>query len=229
MIQINALGMKNIFKAFLLATALISCTKDKITELTINSPLYSLHYDETHQYRLKEGNSEIGNSQITWSIQDTLLGKIDGNGLFSARRIGTTVIEARKGNTVVSAQVTVKPYSFLFEEPIFEHGKDRDYVYANEKRPPASVIENPHAAEFDGENEKVKKVSYEFDPTYGIRMVRVVFVNRPEVIEEIRTFLCERYQVTTNQPNNMVALRKGIKHLAVSFNSSRGPQIEYFY
>lgn len=211
----------------MITLTLFGCKKDDDQGLTINSATYSLHYDESHKFNVREGSRDLDNTQLSWSVQDTSLGTINASGLFKAKRIGTTTIQAKKGNKTVLAQITVKPYSFLFIEPILELYKDRAYVLANEKRRSISTV-NDVELTFLGDNNKVTSVTYAFEPSYGIRMMRIIFVNKPEVIEEMKTFLSERYFVKPGAPNSIIAFKDGLKHISASFSSSVGPQIEYF-
>ncbi|WP_373513375.1 Ig-like domain-containing protein [Persicitalea sp.] len=85
--------MNKISPLFLILVLFSGC-KEKAPDLPIiiNSPTAAIHYDETYQFVVKQGDKELSTQGYNWKSFDPRIGTIDANGLFSAKRIGKAKI-----------------------------------------------------------------------------------------------------------------------------------------
>ncbi|MFI5157751.1 MAG: Ig-like domain-containing protein, partial [Sphingobacteriales bacterium] len=169
--------------ALLLVSA---CSKngDNKPTATIDAQTVSMHYDETHQY------SVTNTTGLTWTSSDATVGTIDNSGLFTAKKIGKTIIKGTSGNISVQSTVTVTPYSTMCQEPYFILGASMATIEGKETR----LLYGSTATGllYTGENSKLRYAEYIFDNT-GFIEAALLLANTTDVVDEASTFFKERY------------------------------------
>lgn len=160
--------------------------------ITLDATDVSLHYDETHQFSLKQGNNNISASAYTWTSSDVNIGTVDANGAFTAKKIGTTTIRATKGGDAFESQVTVVPYSTICKEPYWDFSDNISSTKGKETRTLASQTST--GLIYTGENDKVRNIMYLYDATSGkMTAAAILFTNTTAVVDESSKFFKERY------------------------------------
>src|SRR5690606_25567058 len=111
--------MKLTFYTTISALLLISCKKDNGTpDYTFNDREVTIHFDEIHEFEIKQGGKVVNPNTFTFYSSDLAVGTIDNGGLFTAKRIGESDVTAEGPNgSKLSAKVTVGPYYTLYSEP----------------------------------------------------------------------------------------------------------------
>lgn len=170
---------------------IISCSKkDDKPSTTLDQDKVSLNYDQTHQFKLNEGSSSVDAAKATWSSSDLSVGTVNAAGLFTARKIGNTTIEAVVNGSTISSEVTVVPYSELCVEPVAEFGITMAAVKSREKR--ALLEQSSNGLLYKGENAKLLNVIYSFEPS-GLESSLLLLSPTNAVVEESAKFFAERY------------------------------------
>lgn len=183
---------KQLLTLLLPVMLILACSKkDEKPSTSIDQEAVSLNYDQTHQFKLTEGNTNVESSRVKWTSSDQAVGSIDAAGLFAAKRIGKTTITAVANGSTLTAEVTVVPYSELCKEPILDFGASISAVKGQEKR--VLVEQSSTALMYKGENAKLLNVFYGFEST-GLESSVLLFSPSEAVVEESVKFLSERYE-----------------------------------
>lgn len=171
---------------------ILSCSKkDEKPSTKIDQETLSLNYDQTHQFKLTEGNTTVDARNVNWTSSDQSVGTIDGSGFFAAKKVGKTTISATANGSTLKSEVTVVPYSELCVEPVLDFGASFAAVKAKEKR---IILQQTNTAlMYKGENAKVQNVFYGFESG---RLESSILLLTPieAVVEESVKFLSERYE-----------------------------------
>jgi hypothetical protein len=188
-----------LFPIAIAAISLISsCGKnDEKPKYQLDSPTASLHYDETHQFSIKQGTAAVDAGNFSWASSDQTVGAIDAKGFFAARKVGKTTITASADATLKS-EVTVVPYSTLCVEPSFELNSSLATLRTRDMRP--QVEGSSTYVVLKGENAKVRDVFYIFS---GDKMTEagILFANTDAVVQESAQFFTERYTALGSNQN----------------------------
>ncbi|CAG5074668.1 hypothetical protein DYBT9623_05355 [Dyadobacter sp. CECT 9623] len=186
--------MKNIILLILLLTYAGSCrekTTDPVPTIDVGSP--DLKYDQTRQLKVMQGSQILDFKSYIWKIDDESIGTVRADGLFTARKVGESIISVseQNGKLLSQTKIVVTPYSTLCTEPITERGISSAAILSRERRSLNSKLHT--RLDFFGENEKVKKVIYELNSQGNLEFSVLVLVNTKAVYEEAELFLTERY------------------------------------
>lgn len=184
--------MKSAFYAIaILGLSLSSCSKNDM-----ESPSYkmdkeiAIHYDETHQFIITQGNTELNAKTLNWKSSDESVATVDANGKLSGKKIGMITLTATSGNIKLTSTVTVVPYSNLCKEPYFQAGANIATTKGRELRPLAG--ETATSLIYAGENSKLRNVLYLFTD-YKMTSGTLLLATTNEVINESARFYKERY------------------------------------
>ncbi|WP_316823536.1 Ig-like domain-containing protein [Pedobacter gandavensis] len=175
-----------------LIISLSSCSKKEDPKPTyaINQTSVSINYDKEHQFTVKLGEKTADAAGFTWTSSDPSVGTISGTGLFKGKKIGSTTIKAEGNGTVLTAELTIKPYSTLFKEPIIEFGVSIATIKGKESR---KLIEQAsNGLLYEGENSKIKQIMYIFENS-KLAGAAALFESTKPVVEEVVQFYSERY------------------------------------
>ena len=188
--------MKQQLLALLTITLIISSCSKKEKDppklvYTIDKTEVSMKYDKSHQYVIKEGSTEIDASKVKFTSSNEVVGTIDQDGLFDAKRIGSTTIKAEGAGFSLTSVITVEPYSNLCKEPYYVLGIGKAAVKTQESR--MLLDETATGLVYKGENTKVRTIIYLFEGS-GLNSAAILFQNNTSVIEESVKFFSERYE-----------------------------------
>ncbi|MFD2522548.1 hypothetical protein [Emticicia soli] len=173
-----------------LALIAVSCAKDDNSPLVISDVEINLKYDKQHQYSIKRGNKTLDNSAVKWELNDKNLGTMGTDGLFKARKVGTSHVNVTYNGALAQGNINVTPYSNLFTEPIMKFGSSMSDIKYLEKR--KKIAETNNGIMYEGENSKIQRVAYVFDNDKLITAL-VIFKSTTAVAEEAGLFYKERY------------------------------------
>lgn len=185
--------MKNqlLIGAAICAFLITGCSKSNDgPNYQIDQKEVSMYYDDTHQFKVTSGSTTMNTSSDPWKSSDESVGTIDGHGLFTAKKIGTTTITCKSTSFDVVAEVSVTPYSTLCVEPVVDFGTSIASVKSKEKRTIVSEVSG--GVLYKGENSKVRNVMYVFEDG-GLKASLLMINGANAVIEESAKFLAERY------------------------------------
>lgn len=218
--------MKKQLLALLTITLIISaCSKKEKdqpkTVYTIDKTEVSMKFDNTHQYVIKEGSTEIDASKVKFTSSNEEVGTIDQDGLFDAKRIGSTTIKAEGAGFSLTSIITVEPYSNLCKEPHYVIGIGKAAVKSNESR--VLLNETTTGLVYNGENTKLRSVIYLFENN-ALNSAAILFQNNNSVVEESVKFFSERYQFQGESDDVFFFANKEIvigvsDHIDLGFNA----------
>jgi len=184
-----------------LALIAVSCAKDDNSPLVISDIEINLKYDKQHQYSIKRGSKTLDNSAVTWELNDKNLGAIGTDGLFKARKVGTSHVTVSYNGAMAQGNINVTPYSTMLTEPIMKFGSSMSDTKYLEKR--KILAETSDGIIYEGENNKVEGVMYLFDNN-KLQSAMVIFVSTVRVAEEVALFYKERYPVIGAQGSYII-------------------------
>ncbi|EOR93384.1 hypothetical protein ADIARSV_3463 [Arcticibacter svalbardensis MN12-7] len=183
--------MKNLSLLLLPLILLVSCTKDDLTPtIVIDKKAVELKYDGQYQFKISHGSESIDASSLIWTSSDETVGTVSSLGLFEANRIGTTTIKAKGTGINVSSEITITPYSTLFNEPVLGFGETLPYIKSKEARTLNTEVSD--GLLYNGENSKIRNVMYLFEGSV-LKSSIVLLANTDAVSAEAVSFLMERY------------------------------------
>lgn len=186
--------MKHLFLGITCLYVLISCGKDQdnAPPITLDQDQLELHYDQTHQFKLKQGTGELKASQYRWTSSNEYVGTVyDGD--FKAEQIGETTITAssKDGKKQWTSKVTVVPYSTLYREPVTDFSLTPEQVKSKETREVRE--QSATVTTYKGENSKTWAIRYNF--TAGkLSSATVLLMDSQDIANEGSRFLDERYK-----------------------------------
>lgn len=192
-------------KLFIILLVAVSCTKDNSVPLKISDVEININYDKTHQYSIKKGDKEVKN--ITWEVKDNTIGSISATGLFTARKVGSTYINASYGGSIVQGNVNIIPYSTMLLEPVVKFGSSMSDIKYLEKR--KFITSTATGMLFEGDNSKIENVLYLFEKG-KLTSIGVIFALTTSVAKESILFYQERYP-----------RRETVEDLIVHFNDAK--------
>lgn len=184
---------KTIFILFPVILIFNSCEK-KLKSVELDNEEITIHYNETYQLNASYSPTDIDNRPtFTWHSENTDVAKTDQKGLIEGVRIGETTITAQTEEPVfkASCKVIVEPISNMYAEPVLDFGENMSFVKDKETR--TLVFEDAEGLVFEGENLKVLGIMYFFEYE-RLSFTAALFENSPSVIEELNTYLSERYE-----------------------------------
>lgn len=207
--------MKTTITLLLTITSMVvGCGDDyDIDQFTLNATKLALHYDDVYPFSIKMGKTDITATTFKWSSSDEQVGTIDANGMFHAKRIGTTTISAANNASSLACTITIEPYETFLTEPTITFGSSTSDVKAFEQRKLAA--EAPGSLLFSGENDLVSGVFYNFQDN-KLTNCLVLFPNSSDVLERIKTFYAERYTYIGETDNTLYL--EGENNLLVALN-----------
>lgn len=173
-----------------LALIAVSCAKDDNSPLVISDIEINLKYDKQHQYSIKRGSKTLDNSSVTWELNDKNLGTVSANGLFKARKIGTSHVTVNYNGAMAQGNINVTPYSTMFTEPMAKFGASMSDIKYSEKR--KILAETTDGIIYQGETNKIEGVMYLFDNN-RLETAAVIFAITSTVVDEVSLFFKERY------------------------------------
>ena len=184
--------------------ACCSCKKSTApspaTVYVIDQNAVSIYYDQQHQFAVTLNGTGTASSTVSWKTSDTTRGKIDGNGLFKAKQIGTDTVTGTGQGFKVTAVVAVVPYYQLFQEPYFILNADTSVIKARETRKLGNRDESTITGEdrvnftYNGENSNLLSVEYEFDNDQLLGVSLYLTGNNDlSFVSKLMTFYAERH------------------------------------
>jgi len=184
--------MKTTITLLLTVTSMVvGCGDDyDIDQFTLNATKLALHYDDVYPFSVKLGKTDITASTFKWSSSDEQVGTVDANGVFHAKRIGTTTISAANNTSAVTCNITIEPYETFLTEPMLSFGASVNDVKTFEQR--KLSVDVSGSLLFSGENDLVNGVMYSFQDGKLTSCI-VLFANTSELVERVKTFYSERY------------------------------------
>lgn len=99
--------------------------KQNSISITVSPSSVTMHYDETKQLTATP-------SATSWSVEDDFIATVDGNGLVTARHIGSTNVIASRGGSQASCRITVTPEYTAYDTPIIAWGASPSTIRAAE-------------------------------------------------------------------------------------------------
>jgi len=98
------------FTADPLETKIVNITVRTLTTITVSPSTATLYVGGTQQFTATakdQYGNVLPNIIFTWTSSNTTVGTIDANGLFTAKAVGTTTVNATNGSVSGTASVTV--------------------------------------------------------------------------------------------------------------------------
>ncbi|PKK34684.1 hypothetical protein BWI96_20880 [Siphonobacter sp. SORGH_AS_0500] len=178
-----------------LALTVLACNKEQKEPATlIDSQELSLHYDETHQFTLKKGASDVAATDYTWKSSNTDVAEISTSGKLDAGIVGDSKVTAvsKNGSETVESIVKVIPYYNTCKEPIIEFGITQAALKSKETRTQYGTGTSTGIV-YTGENSKLKNVIYLFENN-ALTSSTLVFGSNSAIAKEVATFFLERYK-----------------------------------
>lgn len=214
--------MKKILLAFVVAGAtMFGCSKSD-PELQINQREVKIKYDESFSFKIE------GSSSVQWSSDDDFVGKIDANGVFTAKHIGESQITGKVGDNIVSAKVIVEPKVTEITEPIYGLSTTKSQIKSFEKR--KLIAETADAVGFEGGSRYESTILYIFDNAKWSGSVVGFTTTQNDVSSKIAEFFSERYTPYTRIDDVFFFHTKDGKHVvALGVIQSLGVSASYFY
>lgn len=190
--------MKNNFKYLnLFATALVvllisGCSKNKIEpDAVLNSSEVTLKYDETFKFKVKKGDKDIDFGLLTFSSSDELVGIMNNEGVFTAKKVGETTVKIMGEGVNLTAKVVVEPYQNFFIEPYQNFDGNISSIKKYEKRKLLNELSS--GLIYEGENSDLKYVIYTIDKEV-LSGSAAVFNPIRNVMDKVATYYLERYE-----------------------------------
>lgn len=143
----------------ILAFTLLGCPFSKNDPepdfVELNTP--PIYWRGTYQFSMYNDPSAY-----QWVVKDTLVGNIDDAGLFTARKIGETIVSATspEGKTE-NYKIKVSPFVNFFRDPHVAFGDSKDKVKSYEKR--TILSQDANTLEYIPESKKISNIIYSFD------------------------------------------------------------------
>ncbi|OZI09195.1 hypothetical protein BWI93_05160 [Siphonobacter sp. BAB-5385] len=179
----------------LFALTLVACGKDSSEPaLKIDASEVSLHYDETHQFALKKGETAVTASDYMWTSANKDIAEVDASGELEAGIVGETKVTAvaKSGSGNVESTVKVIPYYTTCKEPVITFGISQAALKPLETRTQYGTS-TATGMVFTGENSKLKNVIYLFENN-ALTSSTLVFGFDSSLAKEVATFFLERYK-----------------------------------
>jgi len=209
--------MKKLSFLLLAAVFFTSCKKDDPEPaLSIDNTELELKFDGTHQFVVKKGNENVTASSLTWTSSDELVGSVDANGKFTARKIGETTIKGTGSNGNVESKVKIVPYITNIIEPVVKFGATKAQIKADEKR--TLLEEADDALAYNGTTGSyTDHVIYTFtDGKMDGAILQLTPNITQQMIQNIATFLLERYPETMEDEGEVYSLDDKMNHIIVT-------------
>lgn len=180
----------------LISAIFLKACSDPDPQISIDS--IDIKYDQQARIKVNQGSNTIDPVGFTWKLADEMIGTIDANGVFHARKVGETTVQLlnSEGQRIGETKVVVSPYSMLCAEPVTEWGASIASILSSETRS-ISIRENNHL-EFNGENEKIKKVIYELGSDSKLNFSILQLSDNETTKKEADVFFKERYPESYN-------------------------------
>ena len=218
-------------KTFLILVSVVfifnSCEK-KLKSVELDNDEITIHYNETYQLNASYSPTDIDNRPtFTWHSENTNVAKTDQNGLIEGVRIGETKITVQTEEPVfkASCRVIVEPISNMYAEPVLDFGETISTVKGKETR--ILVYEDAEGLVYEGESLKVLGIMYFFEFA-RLAFTAALFENSPSVMEELKTYLAERYKfIIEDEGIYFYEVRENII-AARSIDSELGLNVIYF-
>jgi len=170
----------------------VGCGDDyDLDQFALNATTLALHYDDVYPFSIKLGKTDIAASTFKWSSSDEHVGTIDANGVFHAKKIGTTTIHATNNTSTLSCTISIEPYETFLTEPVSSFGASVSDVRTFEQRKLSADVSGSLLL-YNGENDLVDGVMYNFQDEKLANCI-VLFANTSELVERVKTFYSERY------------------------------------
>ena len=204
------------------ATCFVSCGKKsdpKPEKYVLSKTSLTTKYDEYYKFVITQGSLTIDPSNIKFTSSNPKTGTIGLEGLFDAKRVGDTKITAVIGETTLTADVTVTPYSTLCTEPILSFGALISDVKSKETRVLSS--QNLEELVYAGENSKIRHVMYLFE-SGRLEASVLLLADNNLIVEESVKFLSERYTYLGKTNNNVYVFENENATVGLSYNTDLG-------
>ncbi len=188
---------KFIVNLILIFTFLSGCKKDGLKSIRLSRDEISMHYNESFQLDVIYSPDDLDVSPLLkWRSENMKIATVNNYGLVQGEKIGKTTISVQTADKNFSAdcKVEIIPISNLFNIPVVELGQTKAYVKSNENRVLLTEIETVIA--YEGENSKVRMIMYLFEGG-KLTSTYVLLQNSLDVVNEIRIYLEERYDLLT--------------------------------
>ncbi len=190
--------MKKFALIFLFGTSFLACKEDDTGPLTLENPQLELKYDSEHQFVVKQGKKTVSAADFTWTSSDIKVGTVGSDGKFVGKRIGETTVTGTSsdGQSKVSSQVTISPYSNLAKLPVLEFGASRATIESKETREFLSVLTSldlgkQYFYKPESGNTKLRSLFYSYDND-KLDIAAWILVAKKDYDEAI-TYFSERY------------------------------------
>ncbi len=176
----------------------LACKEDDTGPLTLERTQLDLKYDQEHQFVVKQGKNTVSSSDFTWKSSDEVVGVVGPDGKFSGRRIGQTTVTGTSsdGQSTVTSEVTILPYSNLAKLPVLDFGASRATIESRETREFLSTLTTldlgkQYFYKPESGNTKLRSLFYSYDND-KLDIAAWILVAKKDYDEAI-TFFSERY------------------------------------
>ncbi len=185
--------MKKILFLTIAALAIIGCSKDEDSKITLSTDNVVLYTEGTEQIS--------ANEEPTWKSDNKFVATVSNTGVIKGEHVGKATIIAigKKGDA--SCRVEVKAKYNTYTEPVLIFGANKSTIKAKEKR--TLDTEKEGSLLFKPDKSTIKGVTYIFENN---KMTAAgVFVNTFSALETT-DFLIERYLVVGAGSGDIVGL-----------------------